>query len=554
VSQRGAPSAPVLAIVAVIVAAGVWLTWLASHLWFMLDDWAFLLHRKVTLTGDESLLKPHNDHWVTLPILVFRLLFHLVGMHHYLPYALVTIGLHLAVAALLAVMLWRAGAHPWVVVLMTGIIAFFGPGGLNILWDFQMVFIAPAALALLCLLLVDRGETMPRFPVAVWLLLAAALLCSGAGVTMVAWVAAYTWLRRGFRHAIVVALPPTVMYAAWFLAYGRGTSPAPPAPPGRIVPFILRGMTNLWDKVVPIHWLGVVVLVVIVLVTVLHRGHPRLRVFAGAGLMALFFNYLLLAVTRAGWGVQSSTSTRYLYVGVLLTLPAVGLSLNLLWERMAAYPLPRTLVWLALGVVFIGSGAALLHRAEVLNRSWTVGMRGRVVAATDLVHQGVPLLNTHAEPDAAPDIDTASLARPDIRSRLPHFEPSLYSKLGAAGFLQVAVSEDPLDLPVAEGVTVRKMKAVSGDPDACQVYDARAGATVEVPGTAAGAEVRLRVSQDTILTQLRQDETTGLRWSHPVHPDTELHVGSTAADSVLRVTVPSGEVTLCTGGTVSHGG
>jgi hypothetical protein len=551
VSQRGVPSAPVLALVTILATAGAYLTWLAGHLWFMLDDWAFLLHRKVTLVGDESLLQPHNDHWVTLPILVFRFLFQVIGMQHYLPYALVTIGLHLAATALLAMMFWRAGAHPWVVVLMTAILAFLGPGGQNILWDFQMVFIAPVALALAALLLLDRDEALPRYPVAVWSLIAAALMCSGAGVTMVAWVAAYTWLRRGLRPAVVVGLPPTVLWVVWYLAYGRGTSPAPSPPLGRIVPFMARGLTNLWDTMVPIPWVGVVVLVSITAVTVLTRTHQRLRAFAAAGLMALLFNYLLLALTRAGWGVESSISSRYLYIGVLLTLPAVALSLNLVWEWLAGHPLPRAVTWLALGAVLVGFGAASLHHAAEYNEGRIAGLRGRVVASARLVETGAPLLNKTAEPAIAPDIDTTSLARRSVRSRLPRFDPPLSAVLGAAGYLQVGVSEDSLDLPLAEGVRTRKMDVISGEHASCQLLDARAGATVELPATLSGSEVRLTVSQDTVLTQLLEDGGSSQNWSHDVDPGRELHVGTTAADARLRVTVPSGEVTLCTGGTAT---
>ncbi len=548
-SQRRVPSAPVLAIVAILVCAGGYLAWLSSDLWFLLDDWAFLLHRKVTLAGDESLLRPHNDHWVTVPILVFRLLFHIVGMHYYLPYAMVTIGLHLAVSALLALMLWRAGVHPWVVVLMTGIVAFLGPGGLTILWDFQMVFVLPTVLALVCLVLLDRGEAMPRFPVAAWLLLAAALMCSGAGVTMVAWVTAYAWLRRGFRQALVVGLPPTLLYVVWFLAYARGTSPAPPTPPGRIVPFVVRGLTNLWDQMTPIPWAGVVVLIVITVVTVVARQHQRLRVFAAASLLALFFNFLLLALTRAGWGVSASTSPRYLYVGVLLTLPAVGLTLQVAWERLSAYPLPRAMVGIALGILVVGSGIVVLHRAALEQEDLVEGLRGRVVASARLVEKGAPLLNKKAEPRVAPDIDAASLARPGIRSRLPQFDPSRADLLGAAAYLQVAVSEDPLDLPLADGVKVTKMTPVSTGSEAatCQELEARAGATIDLPATS-GAEVRLTVDRDVILTQLLRRGRSSARWVHGVEAGTEMHVGTTAAPARLRISVLSGEVTLCSGG------
>ena len=308
---------------------------MASKIWFLLDDWAFLLHREVTLTGDDSLLQPHNDHWSTVPILVFRLLFNTVGLHH-LPYAVLNIGLHLTVCALLVVVLWRAGANPWVCVLMTGVSAFLGPGALDILWDFQMGFLAPTAMAFGAIVLVDRREQMARYPFGVWLLLVGAVMCSGTGVTMVAFVAAYTWLRRSFREAVVVGLPPAVVYVAWFLAYGLGASPAPSAPAGRIVPFMFEGMKVLWDTMLPVPWLGVVVLVAVTVATVSARNHARLRAFAAAGLLALVVNYLLLAIARAGLSVITATSTRYLYVGLVLTLPAVALTLQLGWSGSSA--------------------------------------------------------------------------------------------------------------------------------------------------------------------------------------------------------------------------
>jgi hypothetical protein len=45
---------------------------------FFLDDWDFLAHRD---GGDiRDLLRPHNEHWSTLPILVYRGLWRLFGV------------------------------------------------------------------------------------------------------------------------------------------------------------------------------------------------------------------------------------------------------------------------------------------------------------------------------------------------------------------------------------------------------------------------------------------------------------------------------------------
>ncbi len=544
--RRRRVSAPGLVSAGLIVAGGLYLVWLARPLWFLLDDWEFLLHRGVTLTGEHSLLQPHNEHWGTLPILVFRGLFHVVGVGHYLPYVMVTIGLHVLVCALFVIAARRAGADPWVGVVLAAVLAFFGPGGINIFWDFQMGFLGPMALALGGLLVVDRRPDERLHPLPVWTLLVAALMCSGAGLTAVAWVAAYTWLRRGLRTAVVVGSLPTLVYLGWYLAYGRGNSPAPPAPPGLVLPYMLRGLTNLWDTVVPLPGLGVVVLVVITLATVAARQHARLRAFAAAGLLALVFNYLLLALSRAGWGLDQATSTRYLYVGVLLTLPAVALSLQLAWERLADFPRPRALLSVTLVVLFVGSGAQLLRGDAELHEQWVEGSRGRVVAAATLVAEDAPLLSDLVDPTGAIDIDSGSLARPEVRERLPRVVPTPQESLDTAGYLQVGVGRDSFGLPPARGLRLDRAVRVDSD-GACRRSVARAGATVTLATTPSGSQVAITGTRGSITTSLVRDGLASVPWSHPLRSGAEVHVGTVAPDARLRVTLPTGPVTVCPG-------
>jgi hypothetical protein len=58
--------------------------------WFFLDDWDFLADRRATDLGD--LLRPHNEHWMTIPILVYRMLFRLCGLRTYVPFQMAWIG------------------------------------------------------------------------------------------------------------------------------------------------------------------------------------------------------------------------------------------------------------------------------------------------------------------------------------------------------------------------------------------------------------------------------------------------------------------------------
>jgi hypothetical protein len=60
------------------------------------------------------LFRPHNEHWVTLPVLWYRVLWQLFGLRTYDPYQLTTVILHVVAAALLRELMRRAGVGPWI--------------------------------------------------------------------------------------------------------------------------------------------------------------------------------------------------------------------------------------------------------------------------------------------------------------------------------------------------------------------------------------------------------------------------------------------------------
>ncbi|MFN2556118.1 MAG: hypothetical protein ABR592_04485, partial [Nitriliruptorales bacterium] len=55
--------------------------------WFVIDEWVFLTDRR--LEDVRGLFVPHNEHWSTLPIVLWRALFATVGLRSYWPYQLV---------------------------------------------------------------------------------------------------------------------------------------------------------------------------------------------------------------------------------------------------------------------------------------------------------------------------------------------------------------------------------------------------------------------------------------------------------------------------------
>src|SRR5690348_6006703 len=100
-----------LAFSALLVAAGVFYLVVARNEWFARDDFQFLAQRSAGSFDD--LFRLHDQHWVTLPLLVYRFLWWSVGLRSYLPYQLLIVVLHLGVALLLWFVMRRAGVRAW---------------------------------------------------------------------------------------------------------------------------------------------------------------------------------------------------------------------------------------------------------------------------------------------------------------------------------------------------------------------------------------------------------------------------------------------------------
>ena len=97
-------------IVAAVASVPLLLFWLGRYFWFYWDDWDFVAGR--TAWNLQDLVRPHNEHWSTLPVLAYRAAFQVFGLHSYRPYQLMIVLCHVAVATLLRVIMRRVGVGP----------------------------------------------------------------------------------------------------------------------------------------------------------------------------------------------------------------------------------------------------------------------------------------------------------------------------------------------------------------------------------------------------------------------------------------------------------
>lgn len=314
--------------------------------WFFQDEWVFLSGRDGgSLHG---LFDPHNEHWTTLPVLAYRALWNVVGVHTYKPYQAMSIGLHLVVATLLVILMRRRlGISPWVATVAGAVFLFYGSGSENVVWAFQISFTGAIAFGVANLLIADHPNPSTRRRVAGLACGLAALMCSGIGLIMAGVVGLALLASRGWRAAAWNTGPILAVYLAWrltFVNYSSGLS----TDVDLVVSFSANGLDNAvrllgQSGLIVLLQLAVAVTGLAIVVKRAHGrpGHLRRQLAIPAALLVgVVAFFAVTGVSRVEQlGVEFATRSRYAYVAVALLLPVIALGFDAVVRRW-----PRTIV------------------------------------------------------------------------------------------------------------------------------------------------------------------------------------------------------------------
>ncbi len=325
------------------VYVGIALPLILFHLgryhWFFGDEWSFLAERNGGNIGD--LFRSHGEHWVTIPVVIYRVLFNAFGLRSYVPYQSVVVVAHLTTAVLLRVVMRRAGVSPWTATIVAAVFVLFGPGEENIVWAFQFTFVGALMFGLVHLILSDHDGPIDRRDQLGLLAGVASLMCSGVSLVLVAVVGLAVVVRRGWRPAVFHTAPLGVLYAIWFLTTDPGGIDNPygrSATTRELLRFVWSGMRGDFRAIGASRPFGFLIAGVLVLGVAL-----SLRRFGGTGLRQRFAPVALLAggalfligtgYTR--WFVTpvADNQSRYLYTLAAFTLPAVAVGVDELARR-----------------------------------------------------------------------------------------------------------------------------------------------------------------------------------------------------------------------------
>jgi hypothetical protein len=331
---------------------------LGDHFWFLRDDWFFITDRE--LSSVDDLFRDHNGHWSTVPIVVFRGLYALVGIRSYLPYQAAVVGAHLLVAVLLRALMRRYGASPWLATAVAGSLVLLGTGREDIIWAFQVGYTSSLALVLAQWVLAEHDGPLGRRDL---LGVAAGLLAVSAASPPLAIypaLAVTLLVRRGWRAAALHVGPVAAVYLLWSaIVHPDRSSPWGRPTAQTVVDWITHGQSQAFKALtggtgVAVALAAVVVVGLVLAVVTAARAPDAPRPVADGrlgtvvatgrawlvpvvGPVSLFgasVVFIALAA-QARWiaGPNAAGASRYLYVDVVLTLPLVALALQALIER-----------------------------------------------------------------------------------------------------------------------------------------------------------------------------------------------------------------------------
>ncbi len=539
------------ALIAGLLLAGAILVAFARRQYFFGDDWDYLVNRG-TGNIDFGLFTPHNEHWSTLPILLFRGLFSVFGLDHYLPYALPVILVHLLLSALLYVVLVRLGSTRGPALAAALVLAFFGGGAENTLWDFQIGFIAPVALALLAIWSWHRWPASLLGNIATIGLLVLGLMWSGNGISAVILVAGFAAISTGIRSALAVAVVPAGVYLTWYAAIGH-TVPMLGVTDRwdyALVPqYAWTGLTSALEQVSGIDGSGPVLLLALVAVPFVVRDvTPGVRALAIAGVVTAFVQYLLQGTTRISLGVEQATAARYAYLTLALFAPSLAIAFGWLARRLRGPRWAAALLVAVLAGMYAVNGINAQHDFVESRRALSPDLH-RLLRGIQAVTVGDdPVLNDVPFPIYHPNINTRVLDTDVMREAISQDPVSPLTELDGQSLVNVGVRPTPIGLPLATKVDTGPEFVAQGEPvDGCAAYRAKAGtAAIALVSPEEGAEVSVSGPATQMQTELDAGELESVSTTRIVTPGQQLFIGVRVPGATLRVLFDQpGTYTLC---------
>lgn len=435
---------------ATLVGAFVTWAWLDRRIWFFGDEWSFLTQRGVFYSpGDpRSIWYPHNEHWSTLPVLLWRGIYNIWHLGSYWPYLTALLVAHVAVMHLVWRLCRRAHVDIWVATVSVALLGWLGAGAEDLAWAFQVGFVGSVALGYLALELLDRpiadtgaGPSLRDWAGSIALL--GSLMCSTIGDAMLVAGAVVVFARRTKQRALRVLALPVTSYVIWWVFIGRSgttsdnlSSTTVTGIPG----YIWTGLSTSLGQAFNLEAAGAALLVGIAAWVIWNSRLLWLDSPALVGLAAAAVTFFLLAgLGRDDLG--SAVPARYVYIAIAILLPLLAR----LASSVAAWAPAKAAVLGLLGLAIVGNLGQASAWVDARN-ALVGGLKTEALAAARLLSRGTrDVAGPLAKPlRYEPNLTAAWLAHAESEHLLPSVRLSKMDLVNARTAISTALTGKPV--------------------------------------------------------------------------------------------------------------
>ena len=545
---RARVTAPTLVLLLVLVASGGLAAWFASAGWFGGDIVHYFAERGGVPGSSEGLNDAMSGHWQPVLISVYRVMFEFIGLRYYLPYALLTIAVHLALCGVMFALLRRLAVSPWVAVGCVALLAFYGRGSEAFLVEAPVALTSAVLCGLVAMLVLERGGYRRRSVLWAVGLLLVGVMTSVVGVVAAVLVLTFAVPRAGWKVACAATVPAVVAFGVWFLVVGReaGRVALSFADLGKVPSHAGTLLVAPFEDLSVVPGVGSAVLVACVVASVLaRRVSDGLRHLAWAGLLAAVLQALLSTLANFDFGIDAVTTSRYRYVVLVLLLPALALAVQevlalarTLTDRRQSLTAPILLALLLVGVVLQGVGEEAEVRDFVAEtgREHATLMRG-TIAASDV---GERLLTPSVEGFYFSGDDLVRVADPAVRGELPDLTPTHADRIAAETAFFTGVRRDSYRLPPPAALSSAELVPTMTTDSGCTEYTSSAPSVTIDMTSYAGAEASITTEASSVTTRLERPMARGDERTWKTDPDEAYFVATSAQVADLTMTFDVG--------------